>query len=82
MIERGGDVRMKEIIEVFRMEEVSKEARCKIIAELGELINYKYGANLTEVLVYELIYQLCPNHQILSHVKFKKCARYKVRSEK
>ena len=46
---------MKEIIDVFRMDEVSPEVRIKIIKKLGELINHKYASNITEPLVDELV---------------------------
>ena len=54
---------MKELIEVFRMNEVSVAARCRIIIELGKAINFENGANVTEVLVYELVKQLAPENK-------------------
>lgn len=53
---------MQALIEVFRMHEISKECRVKIIKQLGELINHQYGMNLTEPLVYELVNTLDPTH--------------------
>lgn len=62
---------MKEIIEVFRMNEVSVEVRCRIIIQLGKAINFQYGANITEPLVYELVKQLDPqNQEVESLLKF------------
>ena len=49
---------MKELIEVFRMKEVSIKTRCKIIIQLGKAINAEHGMNITEPLVYELVKQL------------------------
>jgi hypothetical protein len=49
---------MKDLIEVFRMNEISIKARCRIIIELGNAINHEYGTNITEPLVYELVKQL------------------------
>lgn len=43
---------MKAIIDVFRMEEVSKETRAKIIIKLGRAINDEYAMNITEGLVF------------------------------
>lgn len=49
---------MKDLIEVFRMSEISVKVRCRIIIELGHAINFQYGTNITEPLVYELVKQL------------------------
>lgn len=46
---------MGDLIDVFRMTEVSKETRIKIITKLGAAINLEYGMNITEDLVEELI---------------------------
>ena len=54
---------MKELIEVFRMSEVSAATRCRIIIRLGEAINYQHEANITEALVYELVKQLDPENK-------------------
>ena len=57
---------MKSIIDVFRMEEVSKETRAKIIIKLGRAINDQYAMNITEGLVFELVSILDPNNEILT----------------
>ena len=57
---------MKEIIDVFNMDNISIEVRCNIIIQLGICINAKYSYNLTEPLVYELVKQLDPNNYILT----------------
>ncbi|MBS5907857.1 MAG: hypothetical protein KIC84_11590 [Dysgonomonas mossii] len=57
---------MKAIIDVFRMEEVSKETRAKIIIQLGRAINAEYAMNITEGLVFELVSILDPNNEILT----------------
>ena len=54
---------MKELIEVFRMTEVSIEVRCRIIIQLGHALNAEYGMNITEPLVYELVKQLDPDNK-------------------
>lgn len=54
---------MREIIDVFRMSEVSAATRCRIIIALGKAINFENGANITEVLVYELVKQLDPENK-------------------
>jgi len=46
---------MQELIEVFRMKELTVDTRAKILIELGKLINFKYARNITEPLIYELI---------------------------
>jgi hypothetical protein len=46
---------MQEIIDVFRMTEISPSTRIKLIKELGQLINFKYSSNITEDLVFELV---------------------------
>lgn len=63
---------MKSIIEVFRMEEVSKETRVKIIIKLGHAINYEYGANITEGIVFELVSILDPENPILKDERYLK----------
>ncbi len=54
---------MKELIEVFIMNEVSVGVRCKIIIKLGNAINAEHGMNITESLVYELVKQLDPDNK-------------------
>ena len=63
---------MKSLIEVFRMEEVSKETRVKIIIKLGHAINYQYGANVTEGIIFELVSILDPNNDILTNERYLK----------
>lgn len=54
---------MKEIIDVFRMNEVDPKTRAKIILELGRMINHQHGANITELLVIELVKQIDPENE-------------------
>ena len=56
---------MKEIIDVFRMEEINKKTRAKIIIKLGRLINDQFVENITEPIVYELVKILDPENSIL-----------------
>jgi hypothetical protein len=46
---------MRDLIEVFRMKELSIDVRCRIIKKLGTAINHTYAMNITEDLVDELI---------------------------
>jgi len=63
---------MEDLIQVFRIEELTKKTRARIIIKLGEMINYKYGSNVTEPIVYELVSILEPNNKILSNEDFKR----------
>ena len=56
---------MNDLIEVFRMSEVSAEVRARIIVKLGIAINHTYASNITEPLVYELVKLLDDNNPIL-----------------
>lgn len=56
---------MKELIDVFRMEEISAEVRAYMIIELGKFVNMRYSTNVSEPLVYKLVSMLSPNHRIL-----------------
>jgi len=53
---------MKELIEVFRMNEISVAVRCRILIQLGHAINDEHEMNITEPLVYELVKALDPNN--------------------
>lgn len=56
---------MKELIDIFRMDEVSIDTRISIIITLGKAINVQYGMNITEPLVYELVKSLdCNNTDV------------------
>lgn len=57
---------MNEIIAVFRMEEISKKQRAKVIIKLGRCLNDQMAMNWTEGIVYELVSILDPDNQILS----------------
>ena len=54
---------MKELIEVFRMNEISVASRCRIIIQLGHAINAQFSMNITEPIVYELVKQLDPENK-------------------
>ena len=49
---------MKELIDVFRMSEISIDTRIKIIKALGLAINNQVCTNITEDLVRELVTEL------------------------
>lgn len=57
------------LIDVFRMEEISKETRANLIVKLGNAINGEFGMNVTEPLVYELVLILNPSHEIITDEK-------------
>jgi len=61
---------MKDLIEVFKMDEISKEVRANLIVKLGVAINAQYGMNLTEPAVFELGKLLQPDHPILKYENF------------
>lgn len=63
---------MKELIDVFRMNEISIPSRIRIIIQLGKAINNKYGMNLTESLVYELVKTLDPFNQEVENEYYKR----------
>lgn len=64
--------KMKALIDVFRMTEVSEKVRANIIVELGKAINMEYAANITEPLVAELVYQLDSEHEIFTNERYLK----------
>lgn len=57
---------MKEIIEVFRMNEIDPKIRSRIIIKLGKAINDQMGMNIAEPIVYELVKLLDSENDILS----------------
>jgi len=63
---------MKELIEVFRMNEVSISVRCRIIIKLGHAINAEHGMNITEPLVYELVKLLDPDNKYVETEHYKR----------
>lgn len=64
------------LIEVFRIDEISKSARVELIIKLGDAINYEHGANLTEPVVFELVSILDPENKILKDEDFIKRLNY------
>jgi hypothetical protein len=49
---------MKEIIDVFRMDELNFSTRIRTIILIGEAVNRQFSANITDELVNELVSQL------------------------
>ena len=43
------------LIDIYKMTEVSVEARIRLLHALGEIVNYELGTNATEPLVAELV---------------------------
>lgn len=62
---------MKDIIEIFKMNEIDPKTRARLIIKLGNAINHEYGMNLTEAVVYELVLMLDPENEILSLDNYK-----------
>ena len=56
---------MHDLIEVFRMSELSGVIRARVIIKLGKAINDTYAMNITEPLVYELVKLLDHTNPIL-----------------
>lgn len=50
------------LIDVYKMTEVSVEARIRLLHALGEIVNYELGTNATEPLVAELVDLLNSNN--------------------
>lgn len=65
---------MKEIIEIFRMNEIAPKTRAKIIIKLGKAINDEMGMNISEPIVYELVSILDLENEILTDEHYKKYA--------
>ena len=65
---------MKELIDVFRMDEIPSKKRASVIIALGKCINNQYGANLTEPIVYELVSILDPQNDVFKDKHFVKSA--------
>lgn len=61
---------MKEIIDVFRMNEVSKKVRAGIIIKLGKAVNDQHSMNISEPIIYELVMLLDPENGILKDRDF------------
>jgi hypothetical protein len=57
---------MEALIQVFRMNEIDPKKRANVIIKLGNALNYEYGSNVTEPLVYELVNILDPTNPILN----------------
>ena len=63
---------MQSLIEVFRMVELTKNTRIKIIIQLGKGINNTMGMNVTEPIVYELVKALDPNNTDVENEHYKR----------
>jgi hypothetical protein len=63
---------MKDLIEVFRMEEISLKTRASIIIKLGTAINAVHCMNITEPVVFELVKLLDPKNDILTQERYKR----------
>lgn len=63
---------MKDLIEVFRMNEIDKKTRARVIIKLGNMINYEHGANVTEDIVYELVMILDPENEVIKEERYQR----------
>jgi hypothetical protein len=63
---------MKNLIEVFKMEELDKKTRARVIIKLGDAINSTYGMNITEDIVYELVMILDPNNETIKQTRYQR----------
>ena len=63
---------MKDLIEVFRMYELDKKTRARVIIKLGDMINYTHGANITEDIVYELVMILDPENEVIKAERYQR----------
>lgn len=64
-------VSMQALIDVFKMDEIQKETRIKVIKQLGRAINQEYGSNITEEIVVELVLLLDPSNDIKNDDHYK-----------
>jgi hypothetical protein len=62
---------MQALIDVFKMDEIQKETRIKVIKQLGRAINQEYGSNITEEIVVELVLLLDPSNDIKNDDHYK-----------
>lgn len=67
----GEGYEMKELLDIYRMTEISVEVRCRLIIQVGQLINHQYASNVTEPLVHELLMLLDPQHFLLKDAQEK-----------
>jgi F0F1-type ATP synthase beta subunit len=62
---------MQELIEIFKMENLNKENKIKIIKEIGIFINEQFKNNVSEGLVIELVLALDPENNIKDEPRYK-----------
>ena len=55
------------LIDIFKMNEISKKTRAKLIIKMGDALNASVAMNLTEPLVFELVQILEPENEIISN---------------
>lgn len=68
LLEGSGEV--SDLIEIYRMTEISVATRCKLLIKAGQLINNQYASNITEPLLFELLMLLDSNHPMLQDKTF------------
>jgi len=63
---------MKDLIDVFRMAELNKKTRSRIIIKIGDAINATYGMNITEDVVFELVSILEPDNEVIKQERYQR----------
>jgi hypothetical protein len=61
---------MKELMEIFRANEIDKKTRARIIIKMGKALNHQITMNWTQPIVYELVKQLDPDNKIFEDKHF------------
>lgn len=56
---------IRTLFDIFREESLPVEVRIRLINRFGTAINNELASNITEPIVYELVKQLDPDHDIL-----------------
>lgn len=60
------------LFEIYRAEEISKEARIRLIKKMGTAINDTLAMNATEEIVVELVLLLDPKNDIVRDEHYRK----------
>jgi hypothetical protein len=63
---------MKDLIDVFKMDELPPKTRARIIIKIGNAINDTHGINITEDIVYELVMILDPDNDVIKQERYQR----------
>lgn len=55
---------ISDLFEIYRATEIHPKTRIRLLKKMGQAINYSYGANVCEPIVYELVLLLDPGDDI------------------